>query len=116
MSKISIDRLTKVTDLGILRIEMIKLWKPMKSSGRQPPRKQKCAGRADVQGEGRGRRTCESSPQVVREVCVTTPGGGGAADGRSRSRGALQRPVKPEAPSMVFCELSVYSEHVGVNR
>ena len=48
MSKISIDRIAKVTDLGIIRIEMVKVWKPMNSSGRQPARKQKCAGRADV--------------------------------------------------------------------
>lgn len=47
VSKISIDRITKVTDLGIIRIEMVnKVVEANEIIRRQPARKQKCMGRA----------------------------------------------------------------------
>ena len=59
----------------------------MKSSGRQPARKQKCMGRANIYGEGRGRRTypktCTGSPQV--EKCASPrPREDGAVDDRGQ--------------------------------
>lgn len=41
--------------------------------------------------------------------------GRGVDDKRPAMLSVARRPIKLEALSMVFCELSVYSIHVGVN-